>query len=247
MVVAPGEGDHQAVVGGGEGGAGGGAGGEGVLVEGPGDQGSEDALAGIRVEGRQEGDEGGDKGVRVEGQEGDEGGEDGGGGGAGGDGGRQLSAQAGSQVTLGEQAGATASADRGGQGTLLVGGEQGVRGGQRGHAGSCVVRCLYAERTRPACAFVPPCTSPCVLDAPYRPCACMRFLWFRGDIAPCSRQRRGPAGDEADDGASGSREHAGGEAERPDASASVGVVDAAFSSPIVGRRCVARRGHRSCG
>jgi len=85
VVVAPGEGDHQALIGGGEGGAGGGTVAEGVLVEGPGGQSGEHARPRVRVEGgRQEGAEGGDKGVRVEGQERDEGGEDGGGGGAGG-------------------------------------------------------------------------------------------------------------------------------------------------------------------
>ncbi len=65
-----------------------GAGAEGVLVEGPGGQGGEDARPRVRVEGgRQEGDEGGVEGVWGEGQEGDEGGVDGSSGGAGGDGG----------------------------------------------------------------------------------------------------------------------------------------------------------------
>jgi len=151
VVVAPGEGDHKALIGGGEGSAGGGAGGEGVLVEGPGGQGSEDAVTCVVGEdGRQEGADSGDKGVRVEGQEGDEGGEDGSGGSAGGDGGGQLAAQAGGEVTLGQQTGAAAGADRGGQGALLVGSEQGVGSGQRGHADSWMIRRLSLERTRPA-------------------------------------------------------------------------------------------------
>jgi len=149
VFVAPSEGDHKALIGGGEGSAGGAAVAEGVLVEGPDSQGSEDAVTCVVGEdGRQERSNGGDEGVRVEGQEGDEGGEDGGSGGAGRDGGGQLAAQAGGQMTLGQEAGAATGADRGGQGALLVGGEQGVGGGQRGHADSWMVRRLSLERTR---------------------------------------------------------------------------------------------------
>ncbi len=131
VLVAPGEGDHQALIGGGEGGAGSGAGSEGVLVEGPGGQGGEHAPTGIRVKiGREERADNGGELPWVEGQAWNEGGEDGGGGGAGGDGGGQLTAQTGGKVTLGEQAGAAAGADRSGQGALLVGGEQGVGNGR---------------------------------------------------------------------------------------------------------------------
>jgi len=93
VVVAPGKGDHKALIGGSEGGAGSGAGGEGVLVEGPGGQGGEDAPTGIGVKiGREERADNGGELPWVEGQAWNEGGEDGGGGGAGGDGGGQVAA-----------------------------------------------------------------------------------------------------------------------------------------------------------
>jgi len=49
---------------------------------------------------------------------------------------------------LGEQAGAAAGADRARQVALLGGGEHGggdIEGGQRGHAGSCVLLCALAS------------------------------------------------------------------------------------------------------
>jgi len=149
------DGDDEAVVGGDKGGAGGTAGGEGVLVEGPA---VEDAGEGRGVgrgggQGRAEGGGGhGRERRRGERQAGHEGGEDGAGGGASIDGGGQRPAQARGEVALGEQVGTAAGADRAGPGTLLGGGEHGasgVEGGQRGHTSSCVVRPLYAERTRP--------------------------------------------------------------------------------------------------
>jgi len=142
VLVAPGDGDDEAVVGGDEGGAGGGAGAEGVLVEGPAVEG---AGHGHRVVVQAVGQEGGDGGGelrRGEGQAREEGGEDGGGGGAGGDGGGQLPAQPRGQVALGQQAGAAAGAERARQGALLGGGEDGAAGGGRGwrgHAGSGAV------------------------------------------------------------------------------------------------------------
>ncbi len=113
VLVAPGEGDDEAPVGGDEGGAGRVAGAEGLLVEGPGGQVSEEARAGVGGEGRgQEGaDDGGEDG-RGEGQVGEEGGEDGGGGGTGVDGGGQVAAQARGEVALGQQAGTAAGADQ---------------------------------------------------------------------------------------------------------------------------------------
>ena len=151
VLVAPGDGDDEAPVGGDEGGAGRVAGAEGLLVERPGGQVGKDARAGVGGEGGgQEGtDDGGEDG-RGEGQTGEEGGEDGGGGGAGGDGGGQVAAQAHGKVALGQQAGAAAGADQPGQVALLGGGEHGGRGdGRRDHTGSCVVQGLYPERTRP--------------------------------------------------------------------------------------------------
>jgi len=113
VLVAPGDGDDEAVVGGDEGGAGGGGGAEGVLVEGPGGQVGKHTRAGVGGEGvGQQGADSGAEGVLVEGQPWAQGGEDGGGGGAGGDNGRQLTAQARGEVTLGQQVGAAAGADR---------------------------------------------------------------------------------------------------------------------------------------
>ena len=161
LLVAGGDGADEAVVGGDKGGAGSVAGTEGVLVEGPGGQVGEDVCAGVGGEGAwEEGTDDGGESVRGEREMRGQGGEDGAGGGASGCGGRQVTAQARGEVTLGQQAGAAAGTDRGGQGTLLVGREQGGDGGQsggnerRGHRRSFVVRCLYAERTRPARALV---------------------------------------------------------------------------------------------
>jgi len=154
VLVAAGDGDDEAPVGGDEGGAGRVAGAEGVLVEGPGGQVDEHARAGVGGEGGgQEGADDGGEGVLVEGQAREEGGEDGAGGGARGDGGGQLPAQTRGEVALGQQAGAAAGADRARQVALLGGGEHGGSGDGRGwrdHAGSCVVQGLYTERTRPA-------------------------------------------------------------------------------------------------
>ena len=112
MLVAPGDGDDEALIGGDEGGAGRVTGAEGLLVEGPGDQLGEDARAGVGGEDAgQEGADDGGEGGRGEGQAREEGGEDGGGGGAGGDGGGQVAAQAHGKVALGQQAGAAAGAD----------------------------------------------------------------------------------------------------------------------------------------
>ena len=86
LLVAPGDGDDEALIGGDEGGAGRVTGAEGVLVEGPGGQGGKHACAGVVVEGAgQEGADDGGEGIRGEGQAREEGDEDGGGGGAGGD------------------------------------------------------------------------------------------------------------------------------------------------------------------
>jgi len=113
VLVAPGDGNNEAPVGGDESGAGRVAGAESVLVEGPGDQGGEDARAGVggEIVGQERTDDGGE-GVLVEGQAREEGGEDGGGGGARGDGGGEVAAQARGEVALGQQAGAASGADQ---------------------------------------------------------------------------------------------------------------------------------------
>jgi len=144
VLVARGNGDDEAVVGGDEGGAAGTAGGaagtaggEGVLVEGPAVEG---AGHGRRVvEHGAEGGGGHGRDLRGgEGQAWEEGGEDGAGGGAGIDTGGgagidtgrggQLLAQACGEMALGEQTGAPAGADRAGEVALLGGGEPGVGG-----------------------------------------------------------------------------------------------------------------------
>jgi len=114
VLVTGGDGDDEAAVGGDEGGAGGGAGAEGVLVEGPGGEGGEHARAGVGGEGAgQEGADDGREGVQGEGQAGEEGGEDSAGGGARGDGGGQVAAQTRGEVTVSQQTGTAAGADRG--------------------------------------------------------------------------------------------------------------------------------------
>ncbi len=113
VLVAPGEGDDEALIGGDEGGAGRVAGAEGLLVERPGGQISEDARVGVGGEGLgQEGADGGGEGGRGEGQAREEGDEDGGGGGTGVDGRGEVAAQARGEVALGQQAGTAAGTDQ---------------------------------------------------------------------------------------------------------------------------------------
>ncbi len=152
VLVAPGEGDDKAAVGGDEGSAGRVAGDESVLVEGPGGQVGEHPRAGVGGESaRQKRANDGGEGSRGEGQAGEESGEDGTSGGAGVGGSGQLPAQVRGQVALGQQARAPAGADRGGEGALLSASEHGRVGrGGWDHAGSCAVQGLYTERTRPA-------------------------------------------------------------------------------------------------